>query len=205
MPIIQPPPLSPPRFSVHDNDNLLVFEFLSGRERRLAISRIVLILGFVVLSVLYFGFLIYLLLDRFTQFEQFLLALVYLGFTWLMIGVFPLASLWIASFKEIVKFSNQGITIKRYPVLGPMQSNQYSSNHIKNLKFVSSLHNLGNAKAAVGIGIQGPFNFQYGGKKFFFGMGIPQEEAEEVLALISKKFPQYTDDISTLEILKDAK
>lgn len=200
MPIIQPPPMSPRCFSVQDGGSLLVLE-LSGREKIIAMSRSIILFIFLTLSLLYFGALIYLLSERFFSISRFLLASTFLAVPWLTIGVFPLASLWVGSSKEVVKFSNQGITIKRYPVLGPTQSNQYSSKHIKNLKLTSSLHNLSNGKAAVGLAIQGPFNFQYGGKKFFFGMGIPQEEAEEVLALIAKKFPQYTNDKSTSESL----
>ena len=199
MKVIQPPSPTIPRFTVIDKENLLVFTFSSRIKSWLSPIRLLIWSLLIVFSLLYFMIL--------SPLQNLVPTNEFLGFTsfalipwaFLLVGL-PLAG-WLHSYQESVKITSKGIVIKRFPILGSAKSNQYLSDHIRDFKIIQTNNYYMDFMPATGIYRYGPISFQYGGKRFLMGMGIPQEEAEEVLALIAKKFPQYTNNKSTSESL----
>lgn len=99
---------------------------------------------------------------------------------------------WLNTREEVIVITSKSITANRQPLLGFSRSQIYLAEHINNLRLFSSW-SFNNARSASGGGVNGPLGFNYGARTYFFGMGIPEEEAQPILLLIQQKFPQFSN------------
>jgi hypothetical protein len=119
---------------------------------------------------------------------------------WTLGGAFAVYSFaWQVSGKELIQVTRQGIITRRY-ILGLGATQEYTAEHIRDLRAASSSMNLNHPMMAWSYsygpwqGHMGTLAFDYGARTFRFGVGIDEAEAKQIVAEIQEKFPQYRSD-----------
>ncbi len=110
---------------------------------------------------------------------------------WTVGGMFIIYTwLWQAFGKEIITVDGSYISIKKN-VFGLGKLNQYQIGHIKNLRIAPMGYNPWDFRSRMQFSglTGGVLAFDYGARTFWFGIGVDEVEANEILKKISYRLP----------------